>query len=187
MIVEKDNFAGVALEQMLMKKELNDFCSVVNDIGSTDNIYLYIKDKQNVLPSGISIKQSDQFEKPLRIGALLDRIYKYINAKNIPIQDHILLIGIYELDSRHNTLKHRQTNAVIRLTDKETHILQYLANSAGAFVERQALLDEVWGYAQNVETHTLETHIYRLRQKIEKNPAKPELLITIERGYKLNI
>lgn len=73
----------------------------------------------------------------------------------------------------------------VRLTEKETSILVCLSRAGGKAVSRQALLDDVWAYAEGVETHTLETHIYRLRQKIEKDPAKPECLLTLEDGYAL--
>lgn len=73
----------------------------------------------------------------------------------------------------------------VRLTEKETAILICLSRANGKAVTRQSLLDEVWEYAKGVETHTLETHIYRLRQKIEIDPANPAYLITKEDGYTL--
>ena len=73
----------------------------------------------------------------------------------------------------------------MRLTEKETSILKFLYRSGDKPVSRDVLLHEVWGYNSGVTTHTLETHIYRLRQKIEKNPSNAELLITESGGYKL--
>jgi DNA-binding response OmpR family regulator len=78
----------------------------------------------------------------------------------------------------------------IRLTEKERDILLCLLaakaqGEGGGAVERRALLDRVWGYAETVETHTLETHIYRLRQKIEMDPASPQYLLTDGTGYRL--
>jgi DNA-binding response OmpR family regulator len=73
----------------------------------------------------------------------------------------------------------------VRLTEKETAILKYLYRAGQKVVNRDTLLHEVWGYNSGVTTHTLETHIYRLRQKIEKEPARAELLITEGGGYKL--
>ena len=75
--------------------------------------------------------------------------------------------------------------AKIRLTEKETSILKYLYRAGERVVTREVLLHEVWGYNAGVTTHTLETHIYRLRQKIEKDPSQAELLITETGGYKL--
>ena len=73
----------------------------------------------------------------------------------------------------------------MRLTEKETAILRYLYRAAHKPVSRETLLQEVWGYNSGVTTHTLETHIYRLRQKIEKDAAAPGILVTEAGGYKL--
>ena len=73
----------------------------------------------------------------------------------------------------------------IHLTEKETAILKYLFRIGDRPVSREVLLDEVWGYNSGVTTHTLETHIYRLRQKIEKDPGNASLLVTEGGGYKL--
>ena len=73
----------------------------------------------------------------------------------------------------------------IRLTEKETDILRYLKSASG-IVPRQTLLGEVWGYGPQVATHTLETHIYRLRKKIEKDAGDAKILITEEGGYRLS-
>ncbi len=186
-IIEADMFARESLERILAERQLDKYCAVSEIADVQEGICLWVGDVQDAVPSDLSIKESDQFKKPLRIGALLDRIYKHIAAEQSPDMAHILTIGGYELDRQNNFLTHIQTGEVIRLTDKETHILQYLHGHSGTFVERRALLDEVWGYADNVETHTLETHIYRLRQKIEKDPANPALLVTTEQGYSLNI
>ena len=73
----------------------------------------------------------------------------------------------------------------IRLTEKETNILKFLYRSTGGVVPREILLHEVWGYNAGVTTHTLETHIYRLRQKIEPDPSNVRLLVTESGGYRL--
>ena len=73
----------------------------------------------------------------------------------------------------------------MRLTEKETAILKYLYRAGDRIVTREVLLSEVWGYNSGVTTHTLETHIYRLRQKIERDPSQAELLVTESGGYKL--
>jgi DNA-binding response OmpR family regulator len=80
-----------------------------------------------------------------------------------------------------------QDNKEIRLTEKETAILSFLYNTIEEIVPRDILLHEVWGYNNTITTHTLETHIYRLRQKIERNPSKAELLVSESGGYRLEI
>jgi len=73
----------------------------------------------------------------------------------------------------------------VRLTEKETAILKYLYRAGDRAIGRDTLLDEVWGYNAGVTTHTLETHVYRLRQKIERDPARAEILVTEAGGYRL--
>ncbi|MEX1083356.1 MAG: helix-turn-helix domain-containing protein, partial [Xanthobacteraceae bacterium] len=73
----------------------------------------------------------------------------------------------------------------IRLTEKETAILRFLYSAGREPVSRETLLQEVWGYNSGVTTHTLETHIYRLRQKVEQDAANPAILMTESGGYKL--
>ncbi|MEM9371553.1 MAG: winged helix-turn-helix domain-containing protein, partial [Pseudomonadota bacterium] len=75
----------------------------------------------------------------------------------------------------------------IRLTEKETNILKFLYRAGGRTVERDVLLREVWGYNAGVTTHTLETHIYRLRQKIEPDPSNARILLTETGGYRLGM
>ena len=78
-----------------------------------------------------------------------------------------------------------ETGQKVRLTEKETAILKFLYRANGETVSRETLLTDVWGYNANVTTHTLETHVYRLRQKIEKNPGQAEILVTEPGGYRL--
>ena len=73
----------------------------------------------------------------------------------------------------------------MRLTEKETAILKFLLRAGDEPVSRDVLLNDVWGYHADVTTHTLETHIYRLRQKIEADPANAQLLVTEGGGYRL--
>ena len=73
----------------------------------------------------------------------------------------------------------------MRLTEKETAILKHLYRAGDKVVSRDTLLGEVWGYNAGVTTHTLETHVYRLRQKIEADPSNARILLTEPGGYKL--
>ncbi|MFN3826377.1 MAG: helix-turn-helix domain-containing protein [Micavibrio sp.] len=91
----------------------------------------------------------------------------------------------YEFDAQQSALISKDSEEEILLTEKEVAILKTLLNEAGKYVSRRDLLTGVWGYVEGVETHTLETHIYRLRQKIEKDPSAPAILLTAEQGYKI--
>ena len=99
--------------------------------------------------------------------------------------DALIPIGPYIFKPNVKMLVDEKANKKIRLTEKETAILKYLYRAEQRAVGRETLLGEVWGYNAGVTTHTLETHVYRLRQKIEKDPAKAQILITDAGGYKL--
>jgi DNA-binding response OmpR family regulator len=71
----------------------------------------------------------------------------------------------------------------IRLTEKETAILMKLSRAKGEPVSRKTLLEEVWGYKAGINSHTLETHIYRLRKKIEGSDSSGPFLKTLRNGY----
>ncbi len=97
---------------------------------------------------------------------------------------NILKIGSHTLDTR-ESLWSTPGEGPIRLTEKEVAILSHLAELKGSTISKEDLLSCVWDYAQGVETHTLETHIYRLRQKIENDPSKPKIILTMDDGYAL--
>ena len=73
----------------------------------------------------------------------------------------------------------------IRLTEKESAIVKFLYLASDSVVSRDTLLGEVWGYNVGVTTHTLETHVYRLRQKIEEDPSNAVILVTEPKGYRI--
>lgn len=123
---------------------------------------------------------------PLRPGQVIERVRTLLNPLSKGRMAVSVGIGPYDLKSQQNLLEDRKTKEILRLTDKERDILLLLAEAGGQPVERQTLLDRVWAYAPTVETHTLETHMYRLRQKIERDPGNPQIILTDERGYKLS-
>lgn len=121
-----------------------------------------------------------------RIGAVLDRLVREASGSPRHLAgDDFIPLGPYLFFPAESLLQ-RAEGDTIRLTEKERDILLALLDARGEKVLRGALLDRVWGYAGGVETHTLETHIYRLRQKIEEDPARPLLLLTEEDGYSLS-
>lgn len=117
---------------------------------------------------------------PLRAAAFIEKIAQLAQEAARPLQRVEFAGGT--LDT-HENLWAGKEGTTIRLTEKETAILVYLYRAGGAPVGRDDLLSAVWSYADNVQTHTLETHIYRLRQKIETDPSSPKILLTVEDGY----
>lgn len=132
---------------------------------------------------GLESGANDYVTKPFRLGVLLARLRAHLRQHEHS-EDAVLNIGPYIFRPNVKMLIDEAANKKIRLTEKETAILKYLYR-AGEAVGRETLLGEVWGYNAGVTTHTLETHVYRLRQKIERDPSKAEILITDQGGYRL--
>ena len=132
---------------------------------------------------GLDSGANDYVGKPFRFVVLLARIRSQLRQYEAS-EDAEFQIGAYTFrPTSKNLVDARGTR--LRLTEKEAAILRYLHRADQQPVPRETLLKNVWGYNANVTTHTLETHIYRLRQKIEDNPAEAQLLVTEAGGYKL--
>lgn len=132
---------------------------------------------------GLDAGANDYVTKPFKFAVLLARIRAQLRQHE-QSEDAVFAIGQYTFKPASKLLLDEK-GAKIRLTEKETSILKYLYRAGDKVVGRDVLLHEVWGYNAGVTTHTLETHIYRLRQKIEKDPSNAELLVTETGGYKL--
>lgn len=132
---------------------------------------------------GLEAGANDYVTKPFRFAVLLARIRAHLRQFD-QSEDATFAIGHYTFKPAAKLLLDSDGKRV-RLTEKETAILKFLYRAGERPVTRDVLLHEVWGYNSGVTTHTLETHIYRLRQKMERNPAAAELLVTEGGGYKL--
>jgi len=132
---------------------------------------------------GLDAGANDYVTKPFRFAVLLARIRAHLRSHE-QSEDAIFRIGPYEFRPANKVLI-SGAGKKVRLTEKETNILKYLYRSGAHPVSREELLTEVWGYNAGVTTHTLETHVYRLRQKIEPDPANARLLVTEAGGYRL--
>jgi DNA-binding response OmpR family regulator len=132
---------------------------------------------------GLEAGANDYITKPFRFAVLLARIRAHLRQHE-QSEDATFSIGRFTFKPASKILV-EETGGKIRLTEKETSILKYLYRAGERTVTRDVLLSEVWGYNSGVTTHTLETHIYRLRQKIERDPSNAELLVTESGGYKL--
>jgi DNA-binding response OmpR family regulator len=135
--------------------------------------------------NGLDAGANDYVLKPFKFSVLLARVRAHLRSHEAS-EDAVFKIGPYEFKPSMRLLLNDQQKK-IRLTDKETSILRYLYRSGEKPVGREELLREVWGYNSNVTTHTLETHVYRLRQKIEPDAQSPKLLITETGGYRLQV
>ena len=132
---------------------------------------------------GLDAGANDYVTKPFKFAVLLARIRAQLRQHE-QSEDAVFAIGPYTFKPSSKVLI-VDDKKKIRLTEKETAILKFLYRAGEQVVGRDVLLHEVWGYNAGVTTHTLETHIYRLRQKIEPDPSQTQLLVTESGGYKL--
>jgi len=132
---------------------------------------------------GLEAGANDYVTKPFRFAVLLARMRAQLRTHE-QSEDAVFTIGHYTFRPSQKLLTEEDGNKV-RLTEKETAIMKYLYRAEQKIIGRDELLEQVWGYNSGVTTHTLETHIYRLRQKVEKDPSNARLLVTEGGGYKL--
>jgi DNA-binding response OmpR family regulator len=132
---------------------------------------------------GLEAGANDYVTKPFRFAVLLARIRAQLRQHESS-EDATFTVGPYTFKPGQKLLT-LENGQKIRLTEKEAAIIRYLYRADQKVVTRDVLLEEVWGYNSGVTTHTLETHVYRLRQKIERDPSNAEILVTENGGYKI--
>ncbi len=133
---------------------------------------------------GLDSGANDYITKPFRLNVLLARLRAQLRQHELS-EDAVFTIGPYSFRPGAKLLVDEGARKKVRLTEKETAILKYLYRAGHRIIGRDVLLNEVWGYNSGVTTHTLETHVYRLRQKIERDPGRAEILVTEPGGYRL--
>ena len=146
-------------------------------------IMLTAQDSEDDTVEGLEAGANDYVTKPFKFAVLLARIRAHLRSHEAS-EDAVFQIGPYTFRPGAKLLV-GERGSKLKLTEKETAILRFLYRAGREVVGRDTLLAEVWGYNAQVTTHTLETHIYRLRQKIEPNPALAAILVTEGGGYKL--
>lgn len=167
-VIRVDKIGQDILSHFLMKGGALSFCTFENPADMNDSVAVFAR--------GVR-----EFPYPVRLGKVIDYIMFLIKCSEKE-SSNILVYGAYSLDLDRSIFLYNKKEA--RLTEKEAALLECLFLRDGAVVSRQELLEYIWGYGENIETHTLETHIYRLRQKIEDDPSDPKILLTEENGYR---
>ncbi len=185
--VKRDHVDLVLLDVGLPDGDGRQVCQQMRTGGlKAPIIMLTGADSESDTIQGLDAGASDYVTKPFRLGVLIARIKAQLRQHE-QSDDALFAIGPYRFRPASKLLMDPEKNRRIRLTEKETAILKYLFRAGAKAIARDVLLNEVWGYNSGVTTHTLETHVYRLRQKIERNPAKAEILVTEQGGYRLVI
>ena len=122
--------------------------------------------------------------KPIQLSALLDALKSGIHIFENS-EDGYLRFNQYELRPLAKEILNERNGEITKLTEKEVSIIKYLYKSGSKTISKNELLQEVWGYSPDVTTHTIETHIYRLRQKVEQEDISAQLILTSDGGYQL--
>jgi DNA-binding response OmpR family regulator len=187
-LLANDNarYDAILLDVGLPDRDGRDFCIKLRRDGRQMPVIMVTgADAEGDVVRGLDAGANDYLAKPFRLPELLARVRAQLRTFDNS-ESAVFLIGPYVFRPSVRLLQEPARNRKVRLTDKECAILKFLYRAGGKPVPRETLLHEVWGYSRSVSTHTLETHMYRLRQKIEADPAQPRLLLT-ERGcYRLD-
>ena len=185
-VAKDDYFDVIILDVGLPDMDGREVCRLMRRNGVKSPIIMLTgadTDSDTIL--GLDAGANDYITKPFRLGVLLARLRAHIRQHERS-EDAVFNIGPYSFQPASKVLIETADGQKVRLTDKEAAILKYLYRAGDKVVSRDVLLDEVWGYNAGVTTHTLETHVYRLRQKIEKDPSNARILLTEPGGYRLS-
>ncbi len=181
---QAEHFDLILLDVGLPDADGREICRLLRKNGVRTPVIMltgHVSDEDQV--NGLEAGANDYVPKPFRLPVLLARIRAQLRQHE-QSEDAVFGIGPYTFKPAAKLLLDEAAKK-IRLTEKETNILKFLYRAGSAVVARDVLLHEVWGYNAGVTTHTLETHIYRLRQKIEPDPANARILVTEPGGYRL--
>lgn len=185
--IDADHFDAIVLDVGLPDMDGRDLCKLMRRRGvKAPIIMLTGQDSDADAILGLDAGANDYITKPFRFNVFMARIRAQLRTHE-QSDDAVFNVGPYAFLPAAKMLTNSETDRKVRLTEKETAILKFLYRAGGKVVSRDTLLDEVWGYNAGVNTHTLETHVYRLRQKIEPDPQQNVILITEPGGYKLGV
>jgi DNA-binding response OmpR family regulator len=185
-IARHEHFDAILLDVGLPNMDGREVCRLLRREGVKCPILMLTgADTEADTILGLEVGADDYIAKPFRIGELVARLRAQLRQHDRS-EDSIFHIGHYVFQpSAKLLIDDNGGNRKIRLTGKESSILKYLYQSQNKPVTREALLHDVLGYSAGISTHTLETHIYRLRQKIEDDPQNAKMLITDHGCYRL--
>jgi len=185
-LARQDRFSAIILDVGLPDMDGRDACRLLRKHGVDVPIVMLTAmdgDADQIL--GLDSGANDYLTKPFRLNVLLARLRTQLR-QHLRSSDAVFSLGPYEFRPNLKVLVRTDDGRRIPLTDKETQMLRLLYRHLDRPTDRNVLLREVWGYSSEASTHTIETHIYRLRQKIEPDPGAPSLLVTEAGGYRLN-
>ena len=177
-----------------IEREINDSAFDIYILDEKRELLSRLREKHVKSPivllekNGENLGENDDLiflvEKPFRLNEFLNNLRSCIN-KFENSSDAYLTFNNYELHPLAKEILNLRNNELIKLTEKEVAVIKYLYKAKDKIVSKTDLLQDVWDYNAEVSTHTIETHIYRLRQKVEHDDVDAQLIITENGGYKL--
>ena len=183
--LEAENFDAVLLDVGLPDMDGREVCRALRRKGvHTPIIMLTALEGEAGTILGLDSGTNDYVTKPFRVGVLLARLRSQLCQYELS-EDASFPVGPYTFRPAAKILHHNLEDRDISLSDKESAILKYLYRAGDAMATCDTLYSEIWDYNATLMTHTLQTHIYRLRQKIEEHPSQPGILVSEPGGYRL--
>jgi len=187
----KKSRVELQLENDRLQELISEQLAIMSRVDQTSETQpqLLITDSAQLLKSDMAcLILGKDISLPLRLGELKDKVLYALSGREDLIEgDEAYDLGSFTLYAERNILRHKQTGDEIRLTDKERLFLRTLYDAENHVQTRKDLLETVWGYVEDTETHTLETHLYRLRQKLEPYDAGDLVFADGEGAYGLKI
>lgn len=180
----RDRFDAILLDVRLPDMDGIELCRRLRRAGVSVPILMLTGEiGEHSAIAGLDAGADDYVTKPFRLGELMARLRARLRKRGGAEEE--IRIGPHLFQPARKALTDTRSGLRERLTDKEVAILLTLHRAAGAVVSREVLLGSIWGYNADVNTHTLETHIYRLRQKLDRSETTATLLATAQGGYRL--
>ena len=184
-LIVKEHFDCILIDSSLADVSLSNLCKNIRQEGVRSPIILVAEELgEDVAIVALDAGANDYVLKPFKINVLVAKIRSNIRQFE-QSEFAILRFGRFSFKPGDKILLNNSSKEEVRLTDKETAIIKLLYLSGGEVVTRATLLEEVWGYNTTLTTHTLETHIYRIRQKVGNAPSGQDFIATESEGYRM--
>ena len=184
-LIVKEHFDCILIDSSLADVSLSNLCKNIRQEGVRSPIILVAEERgEDVAIAALDAGANDYVLKPFKINVLVAKIRSNIRQFE-QSEFAILRFGRFSFKPGDKILLNNSSKEEVRLTDKETAIIKLLYLSGGEVVTRATLLEEVWGYNTTLTTHTLETHIYRIRQKVGNASSGQDFIATESEGYRM--
>ncbi len=183
--IKNDHFDAILLDVGLPDMDGREVCRLMRRNGvKVPIVMLSGADSEADTILGLHAGANDYVTKPFHLGVLLARLAAHMRQHE-QSEDVVFTIGPYSFQPSAKLLVEAETEKKVKLTEKEAAILKYLFRAGSKSVPCEVLYRDVFGYKPGVTTHTLASHVYRLRQKLETDPGKAAILLTEAGGYRL--